>query len=224
MSAVLRQLDLLSDPAAAAACLDPFRRRLLGLLSAPGSATALAKEVDLPRQKVNYHLREMQRLGLVREVGTKQRRGCVERLVQATASHYVVSPEVFGTLSPDPASIKDRFSWAYLVALAARAIRELSVLRQRADSVRQPLPTFSMSVDIRFKDQQALHAFSEELTNHIAALSAKHHDERAEDGRFFRFFLGAHPAVTKSEGEARAEAAAATPAGNNHDALKEAYE
>lgn len=187
--------------------MDPLRRKLLELLSTPASAAALSPKVHQPRQKVNYHLRELERLGLVREVGTQKRRGCTERLVQATAAHYMVDPSALGSLGPDPASIKDRFSWAYLVALAARAIRELAVLRRRADEVEQPLPSFSLSVDVRFRTPADLNAFAEELSNHVAALAAKHHEETAAEGRLFRFFLGAHPAITKSEEDAAREAA-----------------
>lgn len=219
---------MLNDPAAAAAVMDPLRRRLLELLASPASAAGLAPKVNQPRQKVNYHLRELERLGLVREVGTQPKRGCTERLVEATAAHYMVDPAALGALGPDPSRIKDRFSWAYLVALAARAIRELAVLRSRADSVEKPLATFSLSVDVRFKDQRSLHAFSEELSNEVARLVAKHHDERATGGRLFRFFVGGHPAITKTEEEAAREAAeharAPSDAATNLDHLKEAYE
>ena len=49
---------VIEDPAAAEASLDPIRARLLAELAEPGSATMLAARVGLPRQKVNYHLRD----------------------------------------------------------------------------------------------------------------------------------------------------------------------
>jgi len=199
------QLRLLDDPAAASAVLDPFRRRLLELLAEPGSAASLAARVVQPRQKINYHLRELQRLGLLREVGRRRKRGCVERVVQATATHFLVDPEALGSLGPDPTTVRDRTSSAYLVALAARAIRELAVLRRRADAVAKNLPTLSLHSDVRFASRADLHAFSEELAGEVARLSAKYHREDAPRARTFRFFLGAYPAITKTEAEARAE-------------------
>src|SRR6266511_1153021 len=48
---------VIEDPAAAGVSLDPVRARLLAALAEPGSATTLAAQVGLTRQKANYHLR-----------------------------------------------------------------------------------------------------------------------------------------------------------------------
>src|SRR5262249_37713829 len=47
----------------AAAALHPMRRRILAALAQPGSATTVGKLLELPRQKVNYHLRVLERAG-----------------------------------------------------------------------------------------------------------------------------------------------------------------
>ena len=59
------EVAVIDDPAVAGVSLDPMRSRLLAALAEPGSATTLAARVGLPRQKVNYHLRELERHGLV---------------------------------------------------------------------------------------------------------------------------------------------------------------
>jgi len=46
---------------------------------------------------------------------------------------------------------------------------------------------------VRFADAAARHAFTEELSQTVAALVAKHHDESAPGGRAFRFYVGAYP-------------------------------
>ena len=56
---------VIDDPAAAEAALEPARARLLAQLTEPRSAAMLAAAVGLPRQKVNYHLRTLERHGLV---------------------------------------------------------------------------------------------------------------------------------------------------------------
>jgi hypothetical protein len=183
--------------------VDPVRRDLLLRLTEPSSAAGLARQVSLPRQRVNYHIRELEKAGLVEQVGERKKGNCTERLVQATAAMYVISPEALGGLGADPAGVQDKRSSAYLVALAARAIRELAVLRERADAARKPLPTLSLSADVTFPSQEALNGFSEELSTTVARLAAKY---GAEQGRAFRFVLGAYPVITKTEEEARAEA------------------
>jgi hypothetical protein len=150
----------------------------------------------------------MEAAGLVEAVGERRKGACTERLVQATAATYLISPEVLGRLATDPAQIGDTMSWAYLVALAARAIRELAVLRERADAVGKNLPTLSLHADVRFATQAHLNKFSEELATAFAQLTAKYAGA-GDKGRVFRVMVGAYPAVTKTEEEAKAEAEAA---------------
>lgn len=203
----LPALQLVERPQDATLLLHPLRQRLLRALHEPDSAAGVARRLGLARQKVNYHLRELEGAGLVEAVEERRKRGCVERVVRASATAYCIDPGALGALGEgDPDALRDRFSSTYLIALAARAIREVATLRRRAKDAKKKLPTFSLHADVRFASQGALHAFSEELSNEVARLIARHHDEGASGGRVFRFMLGAYPAITKTEGEARAEA------------------
>ena len=74
---------VIDDPAAAEAALEPGRARLLAQLTEPRSAAMLAAAVGLPRQKVNYHLRTLERHGLVELVEERRKGNVTERLLQA---------------------------------------------------------------------------------------------------------------------------------------------
>ena len=54
-------LQVVDDPERAAAMLHPLRMRMLETLREPHSAASLARILELPRQKVNYHLRELEK-------------------------------------------------------------------------------------------------------------------------------------------------------------------
>jgi DNA-binding transcriptional ArsR family regulator len=185
----------------------PLRLRLLEQLREPDSASGLARRLGLGRQVVNYHLRVLEKAGILAFVDERPRRGMTERRLQASAQSYVISPEALGQVQPDPKRMRDRFSWGYLVAAAARVIRDLGILRQRADRVGKRLPTFTLETEVRFASAQDRNVFTAELSAAIAALAVKHHNQGAPDGRLFRFVLGAYPAITKTEEEAAAEAA-----------------
>ena len=73
---------VIADPAAAEAALEPARARLLAQLTEPRSAAMLAAEVGLPRQKVNYHLRTLERHGLVELIEGRRKGNVTERLLQ----------------------------------------------------------------------------------------------------------------------------------------------
>ena len=98
----MHELAVIDDPVAASVSLDPVRLRLLTELAEPGSATSLAAKLGLPRQKVNYHLRTLEQHGLVELVELRRRGNMTERVMQATAASYVISPAALGAAGPDP--------------------------------------------------------------------------------------------------------------------------
>jgi DNA-binding transcriptional ArsR family regulator len=161
--------------------------------------------MDEPRQKVNYHLRALERLGLVRLVAERPRRGLTERLVQASASSYLLSPAVLAANAADPARV-DRLSAGYLIALAGRVVREVSELAAGAERAGKALPTLAVDADVRFASAKDRAAFTAELHAAVTDLVARYHDESAPDGRWHRLVVGAHPrpgrptAATDQEG------------------------
>ncbi|MFP5245296.1 MAG: helix-turn-helix domain-containing protein [Thermoanaerobaculia bacterium] len=190
---------LVEESARAASMLHPMRLRILGALREPGSASTVARELGLPRQKVNYHLRELEKAGFLEEVEQRRVGNCIERIVRAKATHYLINPEILGGLAADGASVEDRFSSTYLIALAAGTIRDVASLQQRAAAAKKRVATFALQTDVRFANAADRHAFAEELANAVAKLVAKYHDEEAPGGRVFRFITGAYPAVKRSE-------------------------
>jgi DNA-binding transcriptional ArsR family regulator len=198
MSAVTT-VEVIRDAERAAALLDPMRLRLVEQLVEPGTAASLARQLGFPRQRVNYHLRELEKQGFLQLVEERKKGNCMERVVRATARSFLISPEALGAMAVDPERIPDRFSSAFLVAVTADAIRDLAVLRARADKANQKLPTFTLRVDVRFATAAARKEFTEELATAVAKLAAKHHDEKASGGRLFRFLVGAYPVITKKE-------------------------
>ena len=197
--ASLPPLQILSDAGSAAALLEPVRLRLIQELSEPGSASSLARKLGEPRQRLNYHLRELEKAGLVRLVEERRKGNCVERVVIASARAYLVSPEVLGALGASPGGVQDRLSSAYMVAVCGEAIREVAALRGRAERAGKKLPTLTAQTEVRFRSAEAMSAFAAEATEALARLAAKYHDGASSQGRLFKFFLAGYPAITKRE-------------------------
>ena len=154
---------VIEEAAAAVVTLDPKRARLLSELVEPASAATLAARLGLPRQKVNYHLRALEKHGLVRVAEERRWGGLTERLLVATARSYVVSPAALGPVASDPERTHDRLSASYLIALAARIVREGSALLRRSAETGKRLATLSIDTEIRFRSPKARARFSEEL-------------------------------------------------------------
>lgn len=186
-------IEVIDDPAAATVALDPIRCRLLSELAQPASAATLATRLGLARQKVNYHLRALEAHGLVSIAEQRQWGGLTERLLVATAASYVVSPGAMGAVAADPAREADHLSASYLIALAARIIREVGTLFRGATQAGKHLATLSIDTEVRFRSPAERAAFTSELTTAITSLVARYHDETAPGGRRHRVVLVAHP-------------------------------
>jgi hypothetical protein len=98
-------------------------------------------------------------------------------------------------VQPDPDRAPDRLSARWLLALAARMVREIGVLLVGASKAGKRVATFALDAKIRFASAADRSAFAEELTNAVAALVAKYHDEAAEGGREHRVIVAVHPSV-----------------------------
>ena len=191
MSATFR---LIEDPQAVGLLADPVRRRILQQLDTPRSATAVARELGLPRQRIGYHMRELEKHGFVEILREDRRRGCVERVMRRTSVSIVVAPDSLSEEKLHPQRVQDRFSSHYLLALASQMLREVAAVPVGTDATDKLLPTFSLQVDVRLATQQDKNAFAEELGREVARLAVKYHQPQSRGGRSFRVVIGSYPA------------------------------
>lgn len=191
----MQQTAVISDPAVAAVALDPVRARMLRALAEPGSATTLAPVLGLSRQNVNHHLRALESHGLVELVEERRRGNMTERVMQAVAGAFVVSPQAWALLAPDPDRNPDRLSAQWLLALGARLVRDVGTLITGADRAGRRVATFAIDGEVRFASAERRAEFARELGDAVAGLVARYHDADAEGGRPHRLVVGLHATV-----------------------------
>jgi len=190
-------VNIIEDSKTASSLLNPMRRQMLEHLKEPNSASGLARILHIPRQKVNYHLRELEKRGLVEFVKENKRGNCVERILQATARSYLISLESVGQLPLDAEQIKNEFSSTYLIAVASNMINEVAQLKTKAEKANKKLATFTLQSEIRLASPKSLNSFTEELSQFTAKLITKYHDEQTPKGRKYKFNICAHPSIIK---------------------------
>ena len=205
-------LDLVREPAHAAALLHhPLRLKILGALMEPDSATGVARRMNLPRQTVNYHVRELARARFLARAGRRRRRHLYEQCYVATARGYVLSPELLGKLAADPAQVADTFSAKYLLGLASKVQSELAHAAELAAATGKRLATLSLNTEVRFTSPEQRAAFTAELQRAIVEVVGRHSspfsnvDGSAAEGRPFRLVMGCYPIPAAREQVSRAE-------------------
>ena len=152
--------------------LSPLRRRVLAELREPASAAALAARLGESRQSVNYHVRELERAGLVELVEERRRRGFTERVVRV-------------------AEAQDRFAADALLALSAQALGDVAEMRERAGAEGRRLVTFAIEADVGFERPADIERFADALAERIAELAAEFDSGRSR--RRFRLIAGGYP-------------------------------
>jgi DNA-binding transcriptional ArsR family regulator len=187
---VLRYME---EPEKVRMALSPIRRQLLDLLREPSSATQLAAALELPRQRVNYHLRELEKAGLIELVEERQRRGFTERILRASAATLVVDPAVMGRAF---STIQDQYAAEHLVDVAAGTVRDVARMQSKADAAGKRLLTFTLEAEVRFAEPGDVHRFTDALTE---AIRRTVEEFDTETGRPYRLIAGGHPAARRTE-------------------------
>ncbi|MFI0419556.1 ArsR/SmtB family transcription factor [Spongiactinospora sp. 9N601] len=188
---------LLDEPERLRQALSPLRRRILARLRTPGSAAQLAAEFEMPRQRVGYHLRELEAQGLVELVEERRRRGFVERVLRATAEAYVVDPDVLGGRGEGAVAGLDRHAAEHLVAVAARIVRDVTRMQTAAEQADVRLLTFTLESEVRFAAPGDVHRFTDALAAALGEVVAAFD---TPGGRPYRIMGAGHPAPADPEG------------------------
>lgn len=81
----MKQELVIDDPQAVRLLLDPMRSRMFELLRTPRSIPDLAGQLDLPADRLYYHVHRLADAGLVEETGTRRSGRHTERLFARSA-------------------------------------------------------------------------------------------------------------------------------------------
>ncbi len=81
----MRDMLTIEDPAAIPVLYDPLRHRIFGLLRRPSSIPELSEELELPADRLYYHVNRLVEHGLVRQAGTRSRGRHTERIFERTS-------------------------------------------------------------------------------------------------------------------------------------------
>ena len=185
---------LIDDAARALMVLSPIKRRLLDALREPGSASSLAKRLNMSRQQLGYHLRALEAAGLVRLVAERKRRGFVERVLVASADAFVLDPALLGRKEVDA---QDRYAAEHLVAVAGDIVREVTRMRGAAEAAGARLLTLTIEADVGFEQPHDFEDFAAALSEAVAAVAARY--PQGAGRRRYHLTAAAHPAVADSK-------------------------
>ena len=164
----------INDPDELQALSHPLRVRILDALREPDSAAAVARRVGEARQKVNYHLKELERSGLVVRTGERRNGNFVESLYRSSARTLVVSPRAAWGDPRRLAAMADQLSLENLVNLGERLARDAAVLLDRAAFDGAEIASAAVEAELAFESEADRAAFLDEYLATIGPLVKKY--------------------------------------------------
>jgi DNA-binding transcriptional ArsR family regulator len=114
---------------------DRLRLRIAELLGRRAMTVAqLSAELGLAHAKVHYHVRELEQVGLVRLVETREKSGILEKYYRALAKGFALAPTLLHSVPPDEraAAVAEFFQSIVRGALAAY-LRDLDTGQPRKE-------------------------------------------------------------------------------------------
>ena len=86
---------VIRDPATLKVLSDPLRIEILRAFREPGTVKAVAEQVDLQATKLYYHVKQLEKHGLIRVVDTNVVSGIIEKTYQVAAHNLSVDETLF---------------------------------------------------------------------------------------------------------------------------------
>ena len=180
--------------------LKPARLEILKQLDEPRTCPELARFFGESAQKIYYHIKELEKAGLVAKVEEKRVRGAVEGHYQAVARSYWLAPRLVGQIG-DPQIAGDQMSLRVLLDLAEDVQEDIGYLGMQS-TAGDHVPSLSMSGQVHLPDGARRSAFLAELQTAFQDLLTKYSLPETEidtESVEFRLVLLCYPKVQKDE-------------------------
>jgi DNA-binding transcriptional ArsR family regulator len=185
--------------------LNPHRIELLKRLDVPRTCPELADFFGESPQKVYYHVKALEKAGLVDKTSERRVRGVVEGTYQAKARSYWLAPHLVGQIGGH-AIAEDQTSLRVLLSLAEDMHDDIGRLAHQSEAG-QDVPSLSLSAHIQLPELNRRAEFLAEVQSVFRELAAKYgapdDDIQLEtDDQGFRLVLACYPKdVTTTKGQ-----------------------
>jgi DNA-binding transcriptional ArsR family regulator len=174
----------------------PLRLRTLERLREPASAASLARLLGETRQKINFHLKQLEQARLVRKISERRTGGFVEDIYQAVARSFVISPKLMWGDKTRADTIRDQVPLHSLVLLGESLQRDAAGLLDRAAFDGERIASASIDTAVRFATDEDRAAFMKE---YLAAVEPLLERYGAAEGRAYRLVVAVYPDPRRKE-------------------------
>jgi len=183
---------VIDTPEQLVAVTHPTRLRILDELRRRDSAAGVARRLGEPRQRINHHVRELAKAGLLVSAGERRNGNFVEQLYESAAGTFVLSPRITWGDGARLQAIADQLSLRHLIEFGERLQRDAVSLLDQASFDGDAIPTVTVEATVRFADEAARSAFLDDYLHLATELIDRY---AAAGGDDYTVGLVVHPTV-----------------------------
>lgn len=191
----MQDVFYIEDVDQAMTLLKPIRLEILKRMDEPRTCPELADYFGESAQKIYYHVKALEKAGLVEKVEEQRVRGVVEGHYQARARSYWLAPQLVGKVGGTQMT-QDQVSLRVLLDLAEEVHDDIGKLAHKSESGRH-VPSMSLSAHIHLPNASRRQEFLEELQEIFQTLARKYglpeEDVAITDEQGFRLILMCYP-------------------------------
>ena len=168
----------------------PTRVAILEALGQPAAAATVARALGQSRQLVNYHLKALERAGLVERVGERPKGNFVEALYRAVARSFVVSPQLAHSERGRVEALQRQHHLSTLLDLGDRIQHDAAQLLDQAAFDGEDVPSATVSAETRFATPEDRATFMDAYLASLRDLLERH---GSSEGEPFRVVMAVYP-------------------------------
>jgi DNA-binding transcriptional ArsR family regulator len=163
--------------------MKPRRVEILRQLAEPRTCTQIARDLGDSPQKVYYHVKRLQKAGLVDLVEERRVRGITEGIYRAAAGSYWMSPELVGRIGPRRA--EGQVGLGFLLNLSEELVADLGRLAGSDNA----LPSIGIAGDVHLAPDEGA-AFVADLQDALQGVLSRY---GGTVGHRYRIALACYP-------------------------------
>jgi len=189
----------IDDVEQAMTLLHPLRIELLKKMEVPRTCPELAGFFEESPQKVYYHVKALEKVGLVDKVEERRVRGVVEGYYQAKARSYWLAPQLVGKIGGEGVA-RGQMSLRMLLSSAEMMHEEVGRLGHDA-ALGKNVPSLALNGQIYLPDGERREEFLNDVEKTFKKLARKYgipadvaNGDEDTAGQIFRLIIACYPA------------------------------
>lgn len=168
----------------------PLRVRILESLRTEGSAAEVARRLGESRQKINYHLKELEKAELVHQVDERRVGNFIETVYRAVASGFVIAPEVAWSDPRRLEALVNQHSLEELIRLGETVQKDVVMLLDRAAFEMEDIASASVTAELSFGSEEERRSFLREYVEMLGEFLERYGDG---GGEAYKVLMAAYP-------------------------------